>query len=254
VLDTEITGALRPSWAAGVQRLIGGLVLGWLAYYMLGAEEWVIKFFGCLFLIASLVGVFVLPFLGLPRRGPCPECKWPLQTVGRGQQDVLCPMCCSYFDAESDRIFLIQDPERIRDEPTYAVPAPWEDLGIVTSPAISLASSFQEAATESALTTSGKRRIWEPKWPPGCCVCRGSAERRIQFIASIVKHHTVIKEEIKIVLVGVPYCGEHDDGVDMKTVMFPDQAQNMRFGLLFRSLRYRNEFRDLNPGVFYKKE
>jgi hypothetical protein len=162
-------------------------------------------------------------------------------------------MCCSYFDAENDLIFLVQDPDRIRDEPTYAVPTPWEDLGIVTSPTLPLASSFQEAATESALTTGGKRRIWEPKWPPGCCVCRSPAERRVPLITSIVKHLKVMKQDIEIVLLDVPYCGKHDDGVNMKTVTFADQALNMRFGLLFKSLRYRNEFLDLNPGVFYKK-
>jgi hypothetical protein len=248
-----MTGTLRPSWAAGIQRFIGGLLLGWLGVYMAGTEEWLIKFFGWLFILVAVICVFVLPFLGLPRRGPCPKCKWPLQTDMRIQPDLLCPMCCSYFDAENEAIFSIQDPERIRDVPTYAVPTPWEDLGIVTSPILPLHSSFQEAATETAMTTSGKRRHWKPMWPPGCCVCGSAAERRKSFCTSIVKHLKVFKQEIEIVLENVPYCGEHDDGVDMKTVMFPDQPHNMRFGLLFRSFRYRNEFLELNPGVFYKE-
>jgi len=224
-----------------------------LGSVMVSSEEWMLKIVGGVFLIGAVLFIIATPFLGLPRRGPCPRCKWPMESIGRRDRDMLCPMCCSYFDAENEKLFLVKDPDRIRNEPTYAVPTPWEDLEIVTAPTINLTSSFQEAATESALKKIGNRRVWQPKWPPGCCVCRKPVVRRASLITPIVKHLKIMKEDIEIVLMDVPYCGEHDNGVRMTTVIFSDKAKNMRFSLLFRSLTYRNAFFDLNPGVFYKK-
>jgi hypothetical protein len=250
----NIESVLRPSWIAQVKRIAGAVILGCLGYFMTQAESWVLNFFGWLFLVGGVIGVFIIPFLGLPRRGPCPRCQWPMETMGRTGQDMLCPMCCSYLDAENEKLFPVKDTDRIRDEPTFAVPTPWEDLRIVTAPTISLASSFQEAAVESAMETTGRRRIWEPKWPPGCCVCRKPETRKAALVTPVVKQGMVLKEEIEIVLVNIPYCSEHDDGVRMETITFNDQAQSMRFALRFRSLAYRNAFLNLNPGVFYKKE
>ncbi len=249
---TDTAGMLRPSWVALAQLLAGAAIFGAVGYAMVQGEGWVLKTLGVLLLLG--VGAFVIatPFRGLPRRGPCPRCKCPMEASGRVERDLLCPKCCSYFDAENERLSPIKDRERIRSQPTYAVPTPWEDLRIVTSPTIGMASSVPEALLESALEKPGNTRTWEPRWPPGCCVCGQPEVHRVPLITPVVKQLKFRKESISIVLLGVPYCSEHNEGVRMRTTTFDDQEHSSRFALLFKSFAYRNAFFDLNPGEFYK--
>jgi hypothetical protein len=235
-------------------QLVAGAIVGTVAgYYMVSAPEWILKLLGACLLFSPLIVIGAF-FIGIPRRGPCPVCNWPMQTLGRTEKDMLCPMCCSYLDAENEKLFPVKDSNRINDEPKYAVPPPWEDLRIVLKPTIPTSSSFAETVMDIALKSSGKQRVWEPKWPPGCCVCQNAMVRKDRLLTPIVAQRKIMKEDIEIILLNIPYCNEHSDSVRMENITFEDQGKNMHFSLLFRSLAYRNAFLTLNPGAFFSKE
>ncbi len=243
---------LRTSWGPLVQFLPGVALFIWIGYEMVRSDGWA-KIFGILLLLGIAAYFATLLFRGLPRQGPCPRCKWLLVTWERSDHDMLCPMCCSYFDADDGRLYPIRERDRIRNIPTFAVPTPWKDLRSVSSPTISVPTSIHEALMESAMKARGGDRSWEPTWPAGCCVCGHPEMRSATHVITVVKQLTVRMEEIRIFLKNIPYCGDHDEGVKLGNATFSDESRNMRFALLFKSFAYRNAFFDLNPGEFYEK-
>lgn len=182
-------------------------------------------------------------------RQPCPTCGKPIGMVF-GSFGGVCVHCDSYVYKEKGKVVLVA-PGAIADKPHFAVPLPWPDVRAVQTADVMPLSVV--TAVSDVLTTGNKgvRRL-EAKWPRVCCVCGVQSVRTgtIGRQLKIPRTNGLIssgEDKISIVADEVPYCAKHENGAAFDHVNCASPTGYSIFGLLFRSLDFRNRFRQANP-------
>ena len=186
----------------------------------------------------------------LSRRRDCPVCRTLVNTRIRSTE-LLCKKCSSYLRLQQD-VLVTMDPGTVLPEARFAAPLPWRDVyGGVTLPGISLPMA---QLTESMLTKKGGTRILDAHWPEQCCVCGKPATRRLNFTQTVHVPRTfgilsLGQKTLRLMARNVPHCDEHSDGVCFGYVPFDSHGTGIElgFGLRFRWLAYRDDYRKLNP-------
>jgi hypothetical protein len=92
----------------------------------------------------------------------------------------------------------------------------------------------------------------EADWPKTCCVCNRPADQGEQIATSVkIPWNFGIlnlgEKKVTLVAKDVPHCREHQKGAAFDRIEMISDGRSMPFGLKFRSLAFRNEFRKLNP-------
>jgi hypothetical protein len=54
-------------------------------------------------------------------------------------------------------------------------------------------------------------------------------------------------EPSQLIVRDVPYCNQHQDGIDFHIVTFASRGHDVEFAMRFRSHAFREAFRELNP-------
>ncbi len=238
---------LQTSWLLLLRNLALAAGLGAGGYFMVQTSETVVVIIGACMLLSSPALLLMPLFMGLPRRGPRPECGGVIEAQAPRATDMLCRGCTTYLDAGDGKLRR-SDPARIAAMPIYAAPTPWQDLNLIVFPTISF--SAQDKIQDALTTKSAGTRVMDPCWPHGCCVCSGTPVRFDTVMRKVAKPGTIIDTEIALVLKDVPYCAQHKDGISFDRVSSDTPGAEDGFGLKFRSLAYRNEFMKINPWRF----
>ena len=199
--------------------------------------------FGCL--LAFPVYLIGLVFAGAGGKGPCPVCGGVISTMFGSESNLLCTGCNTYLRCRK-RTLSVMPEETTSVEPAFGAPTEWEDVvGIYGASAAGDAYDF-------ATTKNTGGRVLNAAWPEGCCVCGKPARyaEAIKAEATLVPLTAVHLRTRKATLVaaGIPHCEEHKGGVRFgpASVATPPKSHDL-YGLLFRSLAYRNRFCRANP-------
>ena len=241
--DTELTPSL---WLLirNLAIAVGGGVGG---YYMVGSGETVIVILGGGLLLFAPIMLLMPLFMGLPARGPCPECGGTIETTGSRENNLLCRGCNGYLDAEDGKLRR-SDPDRIETSPTFAAPSPWKDITLVVYPTIAL--SAQDYLQDLMTTKKEGVRVMEAQWPHACAVCRGTPVRFDTVSRVLAKPGTITDTQIVCVARDVPYCSDHKDGLIFDRIESSTPGASGCFGMKFRSHAYRNAFMRANSWTF----
>ena len=183
-------------------------------------------------------------WFGVAGKGTCPTCAASLQTTFGAS--IICKSCGEYLTV-ANKAFRQIDPNSTNLRPFYAAPTPWADIAAARSTTMTF--TLEDYAFDKFMTKNEGVRVWDAKWPGGCCVC-GKAKTRDETVVNtfVFTPPGLIRirdKEAKLIAKGVPYCSEHNNGVEFGRVLF--NMDQTGFGLLFRSYAYRNSFRLLNP-------
>ena len=199
----------------------------------------------------------ILSDLGDKLRGrkPCPLCANPLDMI-TAASNVLCTSCDTYLERVDGELRPIPE-SRVDERHVFGAPTHWTDIRHVTFPTIKF--SVDDYLSDLAMTKRSGTRVLEAHWPSGCCVCCKpptrveKAARVIVFPAStgVIK---IRDQEATLVANNVPHCDEHRAGVVFDRIEVPIFNVSPAFGLLFRSLAYRNAFRRLNAWAWPELE
>ncbi len=184
----------------------------------------------------------------LKGRKVCPVCKGPVDTV-LVPDALLCRTCDTYLEMVDGALRPIAE-DCVAPRHVFGAPTPWRDLRAVTFPG--LIAPLPALLTDLALEKRAGVRLLEAQWPNGCCVCAGAAVRkerqaRVVIIPREWGIFNIGTQRVTLVADGIPHCAEHSGGVVFDRVSFAITAGDPAFGLVFRSLGYRNKFRKLNP-------
>ena len=183
-------------------------------------------------------------------RTPCPKCGNAISIMVFGPDGALCK-CCDTYVTKVHGIPVPVEPSRVANEPWFGSPLPWPDMRAV-QPGPVLDLSAETAALRMFTTQDAGVRRLEAAWPGGCCVC-GKPSVRTETVAQKVTiprfagRLNVGDQTLTLVAENIPYCAEHHNGVAFGRVIFATAISEIPYGLLFRSLTYRNAFRTLNP-------
>jgi hypothetical protein len=180
-------------------------------------------------------------------RQPCPVCSGPVDTVG--PREMLCKKCDTYLELAEKTLRPIPE-DRVAKNYVFGVPTPWKDVRAVTFPGGFSAPAAQ--LTDLVLTKKTGIRVLEAQWPAGCCVCGKPSSHNERHGREVIfpREWGIINlgsQKATLVADGIPHCGEHSEGAVFDRVSFAILGSDLAFGLLFRSLAYRNAFRKLNP-------
>ncbi len=238
---------LKPSVLLLVRNMALAAGCAVAGYYLVQTAETVVVVIGGIMLVAGPLMFIALPFMGMPGRGPCPECGGTIETIGSSQQNLLCRGCNSYLDAGGGKLQR-SDPNRVTAEPTFAAPTPWKDVTLVVYPTISF--SVQDAIQDWMTTKKGGVRIMEARWPQACCVCGATSTRFDTASRVFAKPGNIVDTQLIGVAKDVPYCRDHKDGLIFERVISATPGASGCFGIKFRSLAYRNAFMRANPWPF----
>jgi Zn finger protein HypA/HybF involved in hydrogenase expression len=179
--------------------------------------------------------------------GDCPVCASKIEAFSGDQKNLLCGGCGAYLDVDGERLVSIER-ERMAEKPFFAAPTPWPDIRNVISSTIAFsASDFVSDAIQDAIAKNAGTRVMEARWPQACAVCGGQPVRRDQYALEIKMAGNVRDTRAKLVVPGIPYCGEHKDGIDFAAVGFDSKGHERVFAMRFRSHAYREAFRAANP-------
>ena len=181
-------------------------------------------------------------------RQACPVCSGPVDTV-LTSSDMLCKGCDTYLEAAEGKLRPIPD-DRVYERHVFGAPTPWTDLRAVTFPTIKFSSD--DYISDLIMTKKAGVRVLNAHWPSGCCICgkpSSRLERRTRVIVFPAGQGVlnVRDQEVTLVADGIPHCNEHTGGVEFDRIDFAITGSDPGFGLVFRSLFYRNAFRKLNP-------
>jgi hypothetical protein len=202
-----------------------------------------ILLFGCL--LAFPIYLIGLVFAGAGGKGPCPVCAGEISTLFASESNLLCTNCNTYLRCRRGTLSVMSDAE-ISPEPSFGAPTEWED--VVGLYGASAAGDAYDLVTTK--NTGG--RVLSATWPDGCCVCGEPARfaETIRAEATLVPLTAIHLRTRKATLVaaGIPHCEKHKGGVKFgpAPVATPPKTHDM-YGLLFRSLAYRNKFCRANP-------
>jgi hypothetical protein len=238
---------LKPSVLLLVRNLAIAVGCGVGGYYLVQTEETVLIIIGaCLLFTAPLMLALPL-FMGLPGRGPCPDCGGTIETMGSRDTNLLCRGCNAYLDAGQGKL-RHSDPQRIEAQPTFSAPSPWSDITNVVYSTIAFSAS--DVISDAFTTRGGGTRLLEARWPAACVVCGGAPTRRDAMTREISKPGNIVDTKIMLAAKDIPYCGQHKEGVIFERVDSATPGASGCFGLKFRSLAQRNAFMRANPWKF----
>jgi hypothetical protein len=180
-------------------------------------------------------------------RKPCPKCGHALGSVSGGK---LCHHCDTYV-IKSGNALVPMAKDFVADRPWFAAPLPWPDVRAVQEGTVLELSAASALARMVTTKDEGVRQL-TAQWPKKCCVC-GKSATRFETIAQSVTiprfkgMMNVGDQTVTLVAPDIPHCGEHGAGVKFGRIMSLASIIDIPYGLLFRSLAYRDEFRALNP-------
>jgi len=238
---------LKPSLLLFVRNMAVAAACAVAGYFMVQTGETVVVIFGGLLLVVGPLMFVTLPFMGMPARGPCPECGGTIEAMGSTDRNLFCRGCNSYLDAAGGKLQRT-DPARVETEPTFAAPTPWTDITNVVYPTIAL--SAQDAMQDWITTKKEGMRVMEARWPQMCCVCGAAPVRFDSVKREFAKPGNIVDTQIIAVAKDVPYCGQHKGGLIFERLDSATPGQAYGFGIKFRSLPYRNAFMKANPWPF----
>ncbi len=242
---------LKPSVLLLLRNLAGGTICGVGGYYMVQTSQIVIVILGGCMLLAAPFLLLMPLFMGLPGRGPCPQCGGTIETMAGKDWNLMCRGCGLYLDAGQGKL-RPSDPNRVEAEPQFCAPGPWADITGVLFPTI--AFSADDAIRDMLTTKKGGVRMMEASWPRSCVVCGSPPTRFDEMARKIILPGRGTgwgrDTGITVAAKGVPYCDAHKDGVMFDRVHSANATASPGFGLKFRSLAYRNAFMRANPWPF----
>lgn len=194
----------------------------------------------------------------LSRRRQCPVCRTQINTRLRATC-LLCKICDTYLEfVEADDRLVAMDPATVSPRHTFAAALPWTDVGFGVQFPGGLVHPMVQL-TDKMLNKREGVRVLEAKWPACCCVCGGPATRaerlgRTVLIPRALGIFNVGTKQLVLTADGVPHCSNHSGGFLFDRVLFDshDTDGDSSFGILFRWLSYRNEFRKMNPWPWSK--
>ncbi len=180
-------------------------------------------------------------------RKPCPKCGHPVGNVSGGK---LCLHCDTYLMKSGDAL-VPMPADFVGDRPWFASPLPWPDVRAVQEGAVLELSAASALLRMIGTRDEGVRRL-DAKWPKTCCFCGMPATRSETIARKITIPRfkgpiNVGDQTVTLVAENVPHCGAHSGGLAFGRIMSLANSVAMPYGLLFRSLACRNEFRALNP-------
>lgn len=182
----------------------------------------------------------------LLRRKPCPKCGHPVGSVSGGR---VCVHCDTYLTKSGDAVVPMAS-DFVADRPWFASPLPWRDVRAVQEGAVLELSAATALARMLTTKDEGVRRL-DAQWPKQCCVC-GEASTRRETIARAITiprfkgPMNVGDQTVSLVAEGIPHCDAHSGGVAFGRILSLATSMDIPYGLLFRSLAYRGDFRGLN--------
>ena len=180
-------------------------------------------------------------------RKPCPNCARPVGSVSGGK---VCHYCDTYLTKAGDAVVPMAN-DFVADRPWFAAPLPWPDVRAVQEGAVLELSAASALARMIGTRDEGVRAL-NVQWPNEGCIC-GKAASRTEVIARAVVIPrfkgalNVGDQKVTLVARDIPHCDAHREGVVFGRIMSLASLVAIPYGLLFRSLAYRNEFRSLNP-------
>ncbi len=160
---------------------------------------------------------------------------------------LLCKGCETYFNLTNGSLNRVPE-DYVAESPVFGVPTQWSDLrnarpGAYMAPIAHL--------TDLALRKNQGVRLLDAAWPEGCCVCGQTTSRFETQTKNIIFAGSgkvnIGNNQATLVVSEIPHCAVHSGGVTFGQVRFALSADNTAYGLCFRSLKYRNQFRKLNP-------
>lgn len=186
-------------------------------------------------------------FLGLVKNGPCPLCGGLISIPFLFSGMMLCDNCGDYLQIVDKKLRQI-DQMDVAEMPIYGAPTPWPDMQAPRFNEISF--DLNSALTEMVMTKKEGVRVFDAKWPPGCCVCGKPATREETLTTRIIFSPPARirkQKEAMVVVKGVPHCAEHENGARFGRATLSDSQHMTVVGLFFRSYAYQIQFRKLNP-------
>lgn len=180
-------------------------------------------------------------------RKPCPTCGNP---VGRLSGGRVCVHCDTYL-MKSEHGVVPMPEDSLSDQLWFGAPLPWPDVRAVEEGAtqeLSVATAIGRVLT----TKDEGARLLEAEWPDRCCICGAAAAQHetIGRAITIPRYKGPINvgsQTVGLVAQGIPHCGAHSGGVAFGRILSTSTGSTIPYGLLFRSLGYRNDYRRLNP-------
>lgn len=190
----------------------------------------------------------ILSTLGdkLRGRAPCPVCARPLDLL-LAPANLLCTSCDTYLERADGALHPIPE-ERIEERHVFGAPTHWPDIRNVTFPTIKF--SVDDYLSDLVMTKRSGVKVLEAHWPSGCAICC-KPPTRVETVARVIVFYgpgliKIRDQEATVVANNVPHCNEHTGGMVLDRIDMPGLNVSPAFGLLFRSLAYRNLFRQLN--------
>ena len=193
-------------------------------------------------------------FLGLVKRGICPVCDAPIAVNFGFSSMMLCANCGDYLEVVEKKLRQMDTTlvtPHCQGGLGFAAPTPWTDMQVPRFGAISF--DLESAMTDMVLTKKEGARLFDAKWPAGCCVCgkpvtcEETTTARFTFSFAPPGRMRREKKEATVIAKGIPHCAEHKDGARFERARFSTPEQETIVGLFFRSYAYQIQFRKLNP-------
>jgi hypothetical protein len=180
-------------------------------------------------------------------RKPCPKCGHPVGSVSGGK---VCLHCDTYLTKSGDALVPMA-ADFVADRPWFASPLPWPDVRAVQEGVVLELSAATALMRMIGTKDEGVRRL-DAQWPQKCCLCGGPAARSETIAQAITIPRfkgalNVGDQKVTLVVPDIPHCGAHSGGVAFGRILSLASTVSIPYGLLFRSLGYRNEFRARNP-------
>jgi len=180
--------------------------------------------------------------------GDCPVCGTAMVADKGDARNLLCHGCATYIDAQTDHLTTITG-DRTHHTPYWAAPTPWPDIHVTMSKMVAF-SAFdfaQDKLIELMMKKAGNKELGA-HWPAGCCVCGKPATRTDTLVMPVTVGGQFRDSKATLIARDIPYCAEHKDGIAFDNVLsFNSRGDHHSFGIKFRSLAYRDKFRELNP-------
>lgn len=179
----------------------------------------------------------------------CPECGNAVTALLFEANGGVCMNCDAYV-VKTRGVLALVVPNQIADRPWFGSPLPWADVRAVMEGPVLELSAISAIAKMLTTKESGLRRL-EARWPNGCCVC-GKLATRAETVArkiTIPRFKGVLNvgdQTVTLVADNILHCHEHASGIDFGRISFATPISFQVYGILFRSLAYRNAFRALN--------
>jgi hypothetical protein len=246
----RVTSPLTKSWKMAAQGVLLGVGLTAASFFILraglGENTLVLILFGgaCLITGPALVWLYLTGKRG--GYGPCPFCHTSIKAYTGDAKNLLCGGCGAYLNADEDRLVSIET-ERTPETPFFAAPTPWTDVFNVVSPGVPLSfDDYLRGTIEELIEKKAGVRLLGAHWPDGCCVCGQPATRKDGLAVKVKLAGRFRDTSVTLVASDIPYCAQHKDGIAFDRVSFDSPGLDMGYGILFRSLSYREAFRRMN--------